>query len=123
MILIATGLKREARILAGPDARVVAGGGDAARLEREFEAGAVGAKAIISMGLCGALAPDLQPGDWVVADRVVSLPLIPAKAGTQAFLQATPQPIETQEKKPGPRLRGDEQEFCSAHRTEAAEAN
>ncbi len=66
MILVATGLKREARILAGPDVRVVAGGGDSARLERELEAVAGGASAIISMGLCGALADGLKPGDWVV---------------------------------------------------------
>jgi adenosylhomocysteine nucleosidase len=72
MILIATGLKREARILAGPQVRVVAGGGDAARLERELEAAAAGAEAVVSMGLCGALAPGLRPGDWVVATQIVS---------------------------------------------------
>jgi hopanoid-associated phosphorylase len=70
MILIATGLKREARILAGPGLRVTAGGGDSARLERELEA-AEGASAIISMGLCGALDADLRPGDWVVATEIV----------------------------------------------------
>jgi hypothetical protein len=91
MILIATGLKREARILVGPELRVVAGGGDAARLERELETAAPGAEAVISMGLCGALDADLRPGDWVVADRLVYFPLIPAKAGTQAFsLRAQP---------------------------------
>ena len=40
MLLIAAGLKLEARILAGPSVRVVAGGGDAARLERELDAAA-----------------------------------------------------------------------------------
>jgi adenosylhomocysteine nucleosidase len=70
MILIATGLKREARILAGPDARVVAGGGDFARLERELDAAAAGAFGLVSMGLCGALAEGLKPGDWVVATDI-----------------------------------------------------
>jgi hopanoid-associated phosphorylase len=72
MILISTGLKREARILAGPDARVVAGGGDSVRLERELEAAAREATAIISMGLCGALADGLRPGDWVVGETLLS---------------------------------------------------
>lgn len=72
MILIATGLKREARILAGPDAIIVAGGGDAARLERELEAAAPGARGLVSMGLCGALAEGLAPGDWVVSSQVLT---------------------------------------------------
>lgn len=72
MILIATGLKREARILAGPGVRVIAGGGDPARLERELEAAADTASAILSMGLCGALAEGLGPGDWVVASEVLA---------------------------------------------------
>ena len=108
MILIATGLKREARLLAGPDARVVAGGGDAARLERELEAAAAGADGIISMGLCGALAEGLAPGDWVVAESLISKPLIPAKAGTQVFSPDTPPPSDSQERSLGPRFRGDE---------------
>lgn len=85
MILVATGLKREARILAGPDTRVVAGGGDKDRLERELEAAANGVHGIISIGLCGALADGLRPGDWVV--------------GTEVLLNQ------------GPRLRGDERGF------------
>lgn len=72
MILIATGLKREASILAGPDAQVVAGGGDGERLRRELEAAAPNASAILSAGLCGALSPGLKPGDWVVAMAVVA---------------------------------------------------
>jgi adenosylhomocysteine nucleosidase len=71
MILIATGLKREARLLAGPDARVIAGGGDSRRLERELDAAAAGAGGVISIGLCGALAEGLAPGDWVVASELV----------------------------------------------------
>ena len=72
MILIATGLKREAHILAGPDAQVIAGGGDGERLRRELEAAAPSASAILSAGLCGALSPGLKPGDWLVAMEVIT---------------------------------------------------
>ncbi|MFC0385123.1 phosphorylase family protein [Muricoccus vinaceus] len=71
MILVATGLLREARILAGPGLEVIAGGGDPARLEAALDARAHGAGGIISMGIAGALAPDLRPGDWVVAEAVL----------------------------------------------------
>jgi hopanoid-associated phosphorylase len=71
MILVATGLKREARILAGRGARVAAGGGDRGRLEQQLEALASEAVGVISMGLCGALAGGLRPGDWVVATAVL----------------------------------------------------
>jgi adenosylhomocysteine nucleosidase len=72
MILVAAGLKREARILQGPAVQVVAGGGDRTRLERVLEEAAGRASAVISMGLCGALADRLRPGDWVVATRIAS---------------------------------------------------
>jgi adenosylhomocysteine nucleosidase len=75
MILIATGLKRELNILKGVGVRVVAGGGDAARLERELEEAARDADAVLSMGLCGALADGLKPGDWVVAAHIFPSPL------------------------------------------------
>ena len=67
MILIATGMKREAKVLERDGVTVIVGGLDPARLEAELEAGvAAGARAILSMGLAGALAPMLKPGDWVV---------------------------------------------------------
>lgn len=72
MILVAAGLTREARTLQGSAVQVIAGGGDRARLELALEDAAGRAAAVISMGLCGALADRLQPGDWVVATRVVS---------------------------------------------------
>jgi len=66
-ILIATGMKREAKALARNGVIVATAGTDHARLEAELEAGvAAGATAILSMGLAGALAPLLKPGDWVV---------------------------------------------------------
>ncbi|MDB5737081.1 MAG: hopanoid-associated phosphorylase [Sphingomonas bacterium] len=67
MILIATGMKREAKVLAREGVSVVVGGTDPERLEAELEAGvAAGATAILSIGLAGALAPMLKVGDWVV---------------------------------------------------------
>lgn len=94
MILIATGLKREARSLAGPGLHVVAGGGDAARLERELEAVATDATAIISMGLCGALRDEFKPGEWVIAAEVISAGdqrRIPTDGDwTQALVKALP---------------------------------
>ena len=65
-ILIATGLRREARLMAGPDVTVIAGGGNAARLVRELEMLAGSATAILSSGLAGALDPSLKVGDVVV---------------------------------------------------------
>ena len=67
-ILVATGLHKEAGILRGPGVVVVAGGGDAARLERELEAAAEGVTAILSCGLAGALAPGLKAGDLVLGN-------------------------------------------------------
>jgi adenosylhomocysteine nucleosidase len=76
MILVATGLKPELNILKREGVLVIAGGGDGARLERELEDAAANASAVISMGLCGALAPGLKPGDWVVASEVIFNPLV-----------------------------------------------
>ncbi|OJU46049.1 MAG: hopanoid-associated phosphorylase [Alphaproteobacteria bacterium 65-37] len=74
MILAVTGLERERRILTGSAAgqgiEVIVGGGDAARLEREVDRAAGHASGIISIGIAGALAPQLKPGAWVVADAV-----------------------------------------------------
>ncbi|MBI0539409.1 hopanoid-associated phosphorylase [Roseomonas sp. KE2513] len=70
-LLAATGLLREARILAAPGVEVVAGGGDRARLEAELDRLAPGATGLISIGIAGALAPGLRPGDWVVATAVI----------------------------------------------------
>lgn len=65
-ILVATGLHKEAAILGGPGVTAIAGGGDGARLERELEAAAHGAQAILSCGLAGALDPSLKAGDLVI---------------------------------------------------------
>ncbi|MBR0663707.1 hopanoid-associated phosphorylase [Roseomonas hellenica] len=70
MLLAATGLRREGRILRGTGVRVILGGGDQRRLEAELDQAAPQADGVISIGIAGALAPGLRPGDWVVADAV-----------------------------------------------------
>lgn len=69
-LLILTGLRREARILAAPGHLVLTGGGDAVALEAAAERGAAAAGGVISIGIAGALAPGLAPGDWVVGRAV-----------------------------------------------------
>jgi len=71
-LLAATGLKREAALIAGPGVTAVVSGGRADLLAERLMAAADGATAVLSVGLAGALAPSLQPGDWVVASRVVA---------------------------------------------------
>lgn len=68
MILIATGLQREARIMARPGVSVIAGGGDESRLEQALEAQAGRARAILSCGIAGALADGPKAGDWLVSE-------------------------------------------------------
>ncbi len=71
MIVAATGLRRERRIVAGPDIEAIASGGDPARLEALLDRLAGSASGIISIGIAGGLAPGLQVGHWVVADAVL----------------------------------------------------
>lgn len=71
MILAATGLQRERRIVSGPDIEAVAGGGDHERLEVMLDAHAPAARGIISIGIAGGLAPGLCAGDWVLGESVV----------------------------------------------------
>jgi adenosylhomocysteine nucleosidase len=63
MILAVCGLKREAAILEKASVRIAIGGG--------FEV-APDIRGIISIGIAGALAPDMAVGDIVVAERVVT---------------------------------------------------
>ncbi len=67
------GLKREARIAAGPGVVVIAGGAAGALLqEAVHRALAAGARAVVSIGLAGALDPALKPGDLVVGTEVAA---------------------------------------------------
>lgn len=73
-LIIACGLKREARIFDRPgrDVFVVIGGGVAARLDHELDDRAEMFPGIIlSCGIAGALAPSLQPGDVVIDGNVM----------------------------------------------------
>jgi hopanoid-associated phosphorylase len=70
--IVVTGLKREARIAAGPGVVTLAGGGAgdlAARIEGAIEKH--WPEAVVSFGLAGALAPGLEPGELVVGEAVI----------------------------------------------------
>ena len=68
MTIAVTGMAREARLVAHPDVLPVVGGGDAALLEKRIDAAvAKGGRRILSVGICGALCPDLRVGDVVIA--------------------------------------------------------
>lgn len=69
-ILAVTGLQRERRLLAGADLELVVGGGDHVALEATLERCVARISGIVSIGIAGALAPDLRPGDWLVATGV-----------------------------------------------------
>lgn len=71
-LLVACGLQREAAIITRPGWVVVAGGGDAVRLERELEAAVGGVSAVLSCGVAGALDPGLKAGDVVVGELASS---------------------------------------------------
>jgi adenosylhomocysteine nucleosidase len=72
-VIAVTGLKTEARIVAGPGVHAIAGGGDAAGLAGALEAAvAKRASAIISFGVAGGLAPGLAPGSALIARTIVS---------------------------------------------------
>jgi hopanoid-associated phosphorylase len=72
-VVVVCGLALEARIAAGPGVRSVAGGVDARRLAAHLEREvARGARAVVSFGIAGALAPELAAGECVIARGVVA---------------------------------------------------
>jgi adenosylhomocysteine nucleosidase len=72
-VIAVTGLRTEARIVAGPRVRAIAGGGDSAGLEAALHAAvAKRASAIISFGVAGGLAPGLAPGSRLIAHTVIA---------------------------------------------------
>ncbi|WP_246725262.1 phosphorylase [Beijerinckia sp. L45] len=71
-IIVACGLKAEAKIAAGPDVTVIAGGGDGLALEAALTAAVRQGGALVSFGIAGGLAPELRPGAIVVARRVMA---------------------------------------------------
>ncbi|SRR5579883_194838 len=69
-LIVVTGLAAEARIAVAKDAAII-GAGRANRLFRDLEAAiAAGARRLLSFGIAGALVPQLQPGDLIVAHGV-----------------------------------------------------
>ncbi len=73
MIVAVTGLEREARVLARPETITVVGGGNRRALETQIlSALEAGAKRILSIGICGALSPNLKVGDCIVATEIVT---------------------------------------------------
>lgn len=72
MILVVTGLRREARIAESPFAITVSGGGDQDGLRRRIDAALLApVRGIVSFGIAGALSPALRPGDCVLATAIV----------------------------------------------------
>jgi adenosylhomocysteine nucleosidase len=72
-IIAVTGLKMEAKLIAGPRVRTVSGGGDATGLVRALEVAVANkASAIISFGVAGGLKPGLAPGSKLVARSVIT---------------------------------------------------
>jgi hopanoid-associated phosphorylase len=70
-VLIVSGLKREAAILAGPGRTTLCGDASSLRAKLTEDAG-LRPSLVVSWGLCGGLDPRLRPGDLVVAKEVVS---------------------------------------------------
>jgi adenosylhomocysteine nucleosidase len=73
-VIALVGLAFEARIAAGPGVLVVCRGRETADLLR-LAIGA-GCRSIISFGVGGGLAPDLLPGDCVVASAIIDYPAV-----------------------------------------------
>ncbi len=65
MILVVCGLLREARLLSGYGVKVAIGNALEAAITSET-------RGIVSIGIAGALAPELDTGDAVIAERVVT---------------------------------------------------
>jgi adenosylhomocysteine nucleosidase len=71
-VIAVTGLAFEARIAAGEGVTVIHGR-DEQRMITDLERAVVsGASGIISFGTAGGLAPHLAPGDWIVAEAVIT---------------------------------------------------
>lgn len=72
MLGIVTGLKSEAKLLAGLPCAVISGGGRADVTRQKIEAlVAQGVTGLVSFGIAGGLDPDLRCGDLVISATVV----------------------------------------------------
>ena len=72
-VVAVSGLARESRIASGPGVRAIAAAGDLRRLshliEREV---ARGSRGIISFGIAGGLAEDIDAGTWLIGRAIVA---------------------------------------------------
>jgi len=72
-VIAVTGLRTEAKIVAGPRVLAIAGGGDATGLTAALEAAiAQQPAAILSFGVAGGLAPGLAPGTRLIARAIIA---------------------------------------------------
>lgn len=72
-LLAVVGLRREARIVAGPALKTLAGGGVSKTLVARIEAAlAPDVRGVISIGIAGALDPRLRVGEGVIATAVMA---------------------------------------------------
>jgi adenosylhomocysteine nucleosidase len=93
-LLAIVGMKREAALVAAPGVVTAVGGGDGAALLGRLEALDERPRAVLSVGLAGALSPTLAVGDWIVADRVCHAgEVVPIDPRLLAQLQALTQPL------------------------------
>ena len=70
MIVAVCGMEREARIAGGANVTTVVGG-SSGHLRERLENALADARGVISIGIAGALSPQLRPGDLVVAAAVL----------------------------------------------------
>jgi adenosylhomocysteine nucleosidase len=75
-VVALVGLAFEARIAAGPGVLVICRGGTRDTADLVQIALGAGCRSIISFGVAGGLAPDLVPGDCVVASAIVDHPML-----------------------------------------------
>jgi adenosylhomocysteine nucleosidase len=75
-VVALVGLAFEARIAAGPGVLVICRGGGRETAKLGQIALRAGCRSIISFGVAGGLAPDLVPGDCVVASAIIDQPTL-----------------------------------------------
>lgn len=71
-IIAFVGLLFEAGIVAGPGITVLCRSNGGLLTDSLESALRTGCRSILSIGVAGGLAPDLRPGDWIVASAIVS---------------------------------------------------
>ncbi|MEJ2378905.1 MAG: phosphorylase [Pseudolabrys sp.] len=94
-MIVVVGLAFEARIAAASGVQVICGGDGRNLRPSLHEAIAPGCKGLISFGVAGGLAPDLEPGTCIVGSGVVSADgrLATDRVWSQALLRAMPDAV------------------------------